>query len=292
MPEAVHVIGATGRSGLALCRALLADGVAVVPVVRNPGKWQGFGLAVPPRAAALDDAPALGAALADATRIVSAAYAWHTTAILAAAPAAARLVLLGTTRKYASEPDRFGRAAAAGEAALLASGRCGVMLHPTMIYGAGDEQNVRRLAALLARFPVLPLPGGGRNLVQPIHQDDVTRAIRAALAVTWERPRAMVIAGPTALPYSEFAAAVAAACGLQAPRVMPVPAWLLVALAAAAGRLPRRIRGGLPAVGAAEIRRLLEDKAFDITPMVETLGITPIPLAEGLARTFGGAHKR
>ena len=37
-----------------------------------------------------------------------------------------------------------------------------------MIYGAEGEDNVRRLAALLRRLPVVPLPEGGRALVQPI----------------------------------------------------------------------------------------------------------------------------
>src|SRR5947209_5016007 len=79
---------------------------------------------------------------------------------------------------------------------LRASGRPGGMLHPTMIYGTRGEQNVQRLAAMLRRLPLVPLPGGGRNLVQPIHQDDVTRAIRAALDAAWDGPHALVIAGP------------------------------------------------------------------------------------------------
>ncbi len=37
------------------------------------------------------------------------------------------------------------------------------MLHPTMIYGAQGEDNVQRLARLLRRLPVVPLPGGGRR---------------------------------------------------------------------------------------------------------------------------------
>ena len=45
MTDPVHVIGASGRSGLALCRRLLADGVPVVPVVRNPAKWVAAGTA-------------------------------------------------------------------------------------------------------------------------------------------------------------------------------------------------------------------------------------------------------
>ncbi len=47
---------------------------------------------------------------------------------------------------------------------------------------------------------------------------------------------------------------------------------------------------GVPRVRGAEIRRLLEDKAFDITPMRATLGVNPIPLAEGLATTFAKAQ--
>ena len=34
----------------------------------------------------------------------------------------------------------------------------------------------------MRRLPLAPLPGGGRALVQPIHQDDVTASLRAALA--------------------------------------------------------------------------------------------------------------
>ena len=37
-PVQVHVIGATGRTGVALCRALTDDAVDVVPVVRDPAK--------------------------------------------------------------------------------------------------------------------------------------------------------------------------------------------------------------------------------------------------------------
>ena len=42
----------------------------------------------------------------------------------------------------------------------------------------------------------------------------------------------------------------------------------------------------LPRIRPAEIRRLMEDKSFDVRPMIDTLGFEPIPLQEGLARTF------
>ncbi len=41
-PQAVHVIGASGRSGTALCAALADAGIPVVPVVRDPAKHAGL----------------------------------------------------------------------------------------------------------------------------------------------------------------------------------------------------------------------------------------------------------
>lgn len=276
----VHILGASGRSGAALTRALLAAGAEVVPVVRDPARWAATGLSPEARRADLRDAAALSGALRDATAIASGAHARHIPAILAAAPSAARFAFLGSTRRYTRWPDAHGNGVIAGEEAFRASGRPGFLLHPTMIYGAEGEDNVRRLAALLRRLPFVPLPGGGRALVQPVYQDDVTAALLAALSLPVARPEVLTVAGPTALPYADFVRAVGAAAGLAPPRIMPVPAMPLIALS------PLTVLPLLPRIRAAEIRRLLEDKAFDIAPARARLGFDPVDLATGLARTF------
>ncbi len=280
----VHVIGASGRSGTALARVL---GARMVPVVRDATKWARLGFAMPPRIADLTKPATLSEALRDAECVVSCAHARHAAAVIAAAPAQARLVLLGSTRKFTRWPDDHGNGVLAGEAAFLGSGRSGVMLHPTMIYGAQGEDNVRRLAALLRRLPLLPLPGGGRSLVQPIHQDDVTRAILAAVRRQWSGPHSMVICGPAAMSYRDFVTAVAAASNVARPRVVGFPAGLLIALAPLTRIIP-----GLPSIAGAEIRRLLEDKAFDAIELRTVLGVAPISLTEGLALTFGPLHRQ
>jgi hypothetical protein len=81
--------------------------------------------------------------------------------------------------------------------------------------------------------------------------------------------------------YADFVRAVATAAGLPPPRIVGVPAWLLLA-ATVVTYLP-----GLPRVRGAEIRRLLEDKDFDIGPMRDALGVVGVSLGVGLARTFG-----
>ena len=287
MVAGYHIIGASGRSGAALCRSLLAGGEAYVPVVRNAARWAATGLPGAPLLARLEDAAALRLALAGATHVVSCAHARHAPAILAAAPADALFVFLGSTRKFTRWPDDHARGVLAGEAAFLASGRRGVMLHPTMIYGAQGEDNVRRLARLLRRLPVVPLPGGGRALVQPIYQDDVTTCLRAALRLDWTAPETLVIAGPEAVSYAGFVRKVARASSLAPPAIVGVPAAVLRLAARLTGALPF-----LPRIGSGEIRRLTEDKAFSVAGMIGRLSVSPITLEEGLSHLFadtGGA---
>ncbi len=284
-PPPVHVIGANGRAGLALVRALLDRWIQVVPVVRDLRKWEAVApgahpMLGAPRLADLTDGYELRRALADATRIVSTAHARTTEYLLEAAPPTARLVLLGSTRRYTRWLDAHGEGVLRGETAFLGDGRPGVMLHPTMIYGAQGEDNVQRLAALIRRLPVMPLPAGGRALVQPIHQSDLSRCILAALDVDWREATTLIVAGPKPVRYRDFVRSVATAAGLRRPLIVPLPASLLIAMAPVS-RLP-----GLRPVSADEIRRLQEDKAFEVGPMFATLGVRPISLQEGLALTF------
>lgn len=280
MSSPIRIIGATGRTGVALSRALQARGTPTLAIIRDPAKYIFAGLQGEPSMADLEDSRALAVALEGAETIVSCAHARHTAAIHAAAPPGARLILIGSTRKFSRFPDEHGDGVRAGEAAFLASGRNGVMLHPTMIYGAEGEDNVRRLAALMRRLPVLPLPGGGRNLVQPIHQDDLTACLIAAIDHDWSGPQTLVVAGPEPVAYADFARAIAQAAGLAPPSILSLPAGLLAALSGLTA-LPF-----LPRIRPEEIRRLMEDKAFPVDEMRATLGVSPISLAEGLRRTF------
>ena len=279
----LHVIGASGRTGTVLCRSLAADGVVYTPVVRNARKWRKAGLPGEPKIANLEKRAALRRALKEAEVIVSCAHARHVPAILDAAPDGVRhFVFLGSTRKFTRWPDAHAEGVLAGERFFRDSSRFGVILHPTMIYGAQGEDNVRRLALLLGRLPFVPLPGGGTALVRPIYQEDVTRCIRAAIGAEWHRPESIVIAGADRVSYGDFVRAVARAAGLKPPRIVPVPAGLLRLVAPLTRLVP-----GVPTVRGDEIRRLGEDKTFGIEAMKRYLGVEPIGLADGLARTFG-----
>ena len=138
---------------------------------------------------------------------------------------------------------------------------------------------MQRVGQLLRWLPVVPLPDGGRALVQPIHQDDVTRCLLAALRADWTAAASIVIAGPAPMPYAAFVRAIALAFGLPAPCIVAVPAGLLRLAAHGSALLPL-----LPRVGADEIRRLMEDKAFDISAMLGVLRVAPVDFPAGLLR--------
>jgi uncharacterized protein YbjT (DUF2867 family) len=274
----IAVIGASGRVGRLLTARLLEQGARVVAIGRNAARLPA---GTEPRVADLDDAPALAQALHDAGKVVSCAHAQFAGRLLAALPPAVeRVVLTGSTRRYTRIPDEPARQVMAAEEALAASGRPGVILHPTMIYGASGENNVQRVAAYIRRFGAVALPAGGRALIQPIHAEDVAACLAAALFRDEAIGPPIVVAGPEPMAYRDFIRTIAAAMD-RPVRILPMPVPLMTAAARVSQWIP-----GVPRVTANEIRRLVEDKAFPIEPMQRRLGITARPFADGVRALF------
>ncbi|MBP7064286.1 SDR family oxidoreductase [Ferrovibrio sp.] len=277
----VTLLGASSRLGRPLLRHLQANGWQVIAAARSPHKldaaWQAEA-----RPFRLEDMPSLQAALADAGAVVSCLEVQHAPQVLSALPLGhgGRVVMIGSTRMFTRFPDALAARLRAGADAFLHSGKPGLLLLPTMIYGAEDDLNTRRIAAFIRRFGVIPLPAGGRSLVQPVHVADVCACIEAALLRPEIGGESIVVAGPQAVRYHDFVRCIGAAIGRR-PLVLPVPLGLMLALAA----LTRRL-SFLPSVQHDEILRLCEDKAFPIEAMRQKLGVAPMPLAEGLRRSF------
>ena len=148
----------------------------------------------------------------------------HAPAIVAAARAAGldRAVFVSTTAVTTRLPARSKAVRLDAEQQIRESGLKWTILRPTMIYGAPGDRNLSRLLTLLTRAPVLPVPGGGRHLQQPVHVADVAGAVLSAV----ERPASAEItydiAGPEPLSFAELLRACAQAVGSRA-RFVPVP---------------------------------------------------------------------
>ncbi|MGH7035869.1 MAG: SDR family oxidoreductase [Stellaceae bacterium] len=280
--EKIALIGATSRIGRILLARLNHRGIEAIALGRSAQSLAPLG--APAREVDFADPAAFARALADADAVVSCAPLTIAPQILAALPErASRIIFTGSTRRFSRYPDAFGAALQQAETAFARSGRAGVILHATMIVGAGEGYNVQRLAALIRRFGIIALPRHGDALVQPIHVEDVAASLERALdraTVPWP---SFAIAGRDAVAYRDFVRAIAAAIGRRV-RIVPIPASALLGAAALTRLLPVG-----PRIEGTQILRLLEDKAFDITVMRERLGIEPMGLEAMLARSFAGA---
>ncbi len=275
--ETVAVLGATSKTGRYLVARLCERGYDVIAVGRNRARLDALDSRARPAVADLEDPATVKAALAGADRVASLAHARTIPALIDALPAGcARVVVTGSTRRFTRLADPAADAVRAGEEAFARAGLPGVMLHPSMIYGAPDDRNVNRLLRLVRARRVVPLPDGGRHRVQPVFVDDVVDAFVAALERETAPGPPIVVAGPEPITYAEMVRACAAACGRRVA-IVPVPAAMLVA----AARAGQALGAALP-FDAAEIRRATEDKVFDVGPLRVRLGIAPRSFAEGL----------
>lgn len=283
--DPVHVLGATGRIGQAVCRALVAQGVKVIPLVHEPHRWDETGIEGKPRAIDLLDDYSMRSELADAVRVISCASPLHTANILVATDPDVLLVLLGDARRYLHAPDLAGLTAMEGERELIGSGRPAAMLHPTLIYGLPQNDPVRRWASWMRHLPVMPLPAGGRSLIQPIALDDVVACILAATDRNWSQPAVVPVGGAQTVEVAMFLRMIAEASGIAMPRVFSLPPRLMPLFGAFTALIP-----GMRLASSDDLRNLSENRVVDVGPMRDELGIEARSLEQGLREMFAPAQ--
>jgi uncharacterized protein YbjT (DUF2867 family) len=271
----IVLFGASSDIGRRAAGLLLDDGLDVRLVARAASDLD-------PRADCVrGDMSAVARLARDADVVVSCAHARHNFQLLEGLPDRVQhLVLVGSAWRYSHVPNPDADIVRQAEQAFIASGRNGVMLHPTMIYGGKQEYNLRRLLAVIKSSPVLPLPGGGRHLVQPIHVDDVAASIVAAVKRTWPGPSVIPIAGPRPMPWREMAAICIDALGRRC-WMLPVPLRPAIAVA----KFLRMM--GIPTpIDPNELLRFREDVNLPIAAMSKELSVSPREFAAGLRQVL------
>jgi nucleoside-diphosphate-sugar epimerase len=204
----------------------------------------------------------------------------HAPTVLAAAEEAGieRGVFVSTTAVFTTLNASSKSVRLRAEEAVDASPIASMILRPTMIYGAPGDRNMERLLALLQRTPLVPMPGRGDRLQQPVHVADLAQAIVAAAERVGEFTGSLEVAGPEPLTFRQVVEQAATAVGRR-PRFVPVPLGLV---RGAVGVQERILRN--PRLKREQIDRLAEDKAFDITAARRELGFDPRPFAQGIAQ--------
>lgn len=281
MPTSVWISGATSTTGGYLLPMLLARGLAIEALSRQPGteltakwpsvRWLQTGLEQA-------TAPSPGIDTLISLGPLDAFVEWL--ARLNTGGGIRQIVAFGSTSVHtkadSSAPDERALAQALAAAEMALATQCarlqagGTLLRPTLIYG-GERDLVARLANLGARWHLYPwlLGAAGRALRQPVHAQDLATAVLCALDRPCSGLRRIDLPGAEAL--SLRALMQRAGCARKYALPIPLTARLLLRLSAGAATHPAA------ALGPESLARLQRDQVFSTEPAKLVLGWTPRP---------------
>lgn len=150
-----------------------------------------------------------------------------------------------------------------------ATGASATLLRPTLVYGAGRDQTLARIAAMARRMGFFVLPRGAEGRRQPVHVDDLAAAALAVVGAPATHGQAYALPGGETLAYREMVARTLAA--LDPPATLwqlPMPVFRAVLSFA-------RMAGAMRGLSDDAVARMREDLVFDATPARNDFGYAP-----------------
>jgi uncharacterized protein YbjT (DUF2867 family) len=191
---------------------------------------------------------------------------------------ARRLVLMSALGAGPQTKDGtpYYRAKWAMEQSVVESGLVPVIFRPSFVFGK-DGGALPRFVKIVRYLPVTPVPGPGRQRIQPIWVENVAEYVRAAVD-TGSASGTFDLGGPDVVTWNELWERLARVLGKRRSQVH-VPFSLLRPQATLRERLPR------PPLTRDQLKMLsMGDNVCDIRPAVEAFGIEPLGLDEQLRR--------
>ena len=190
-----------------------------------------------------------------------------------------RVVAFGSTSatsKHASEDEHerdIARRLLGAEAAVFEAseqrGAGATMLRPTLVYGAGRDATLTRIAGMARRWGRFVLPRRADGLRQPVHVQDLADAAFAANVSPVAQGRSYDLPGGETLAYRDMVRRVLACLDPPLPLLeLPMPLFRAAVAAAQARGVARELTP-------AAVARMREDLAFDAAPARRDFGYAP-----------------
>ena len=287
----VTVFGGTGFLGRHITEHLARDGASVRIAVRHPAPLQGDQFTSV--TADIRDESAVAAAVAGADAAVNAVSAYvegagitygdvhergaGNVARLCEQQGVQHLVHISGIGADAASPSRYIGARGRGDLIVREAFPRAVILCPSVMFGL-DDAFLNSLAKIVMLSPVVPLIGGGRTRLQPVHVGDVAEAVARSLPSPDAESRTYDLGGAKAYSLREIVEMIAARMGRRC-RLLSIPFGMAYPLA--------RLSELLPAapLTVAQVDLLRDDNLPGAgMPGLAELGITPRHLEDALAQ--------
>lgn len=177
-----------------------------------------------------------------------------------------RIVQLSALGADPASPLQYFASKGRAEEILRASGLDHCVVRPSLVFSPSGAST--RWFAQLASLPLLPLPGGGRQRIQPLHLEDLVQAL-VRMVEAPQVPASLDAVGPRALPLRDYLGLFRHAMG-TAGWTVALPRAVATVAARALGSLSPK----LP-VDADALAMLEAGNASDPAPFTRWLGRTP-----------------
>ena len=151
------------------------------------------------------------------------------------------------------------------------NGAAATVLRPTLVYGAGRDQTLARIAAMGRRMGFFVLPRGANGKRQPVHVDDLAHAALAVVDAPATDGKAYALPGGETLAYRDMVARTLAA--LDPPARLwevPMPVFRTALWLARKAGMMRGLTDDA-------VARMREDLVFDASPAWRDFGYAPRP---------------
>jgi uncharacterized protein YbjT (DUF2867 family) len=198
-----------------------------------------------------------------------------TLALLAAANAAGVVRFIYVSGAAADENSRHPgfRAKGKAERAIRESGLEYTILRPSLVYGPEDTV-VNNFARAIRLAPVFPVPGTGRQTLQPVLVDDLAACV--ALAISGRgRNGTYDIGGPDLMTFDDLIRLIMDLTGHRRP-IVHVPESVMRAIGAIAELLPT------PPLSRDAVTFVTADNSCDIAPLLAEFGVKLTSVRAGM----------
>jgi nucleoside-diphosphate-sugar epimerase len=189
------------------------------------------------------------------------------------------LVQISSSVVKSAAVDFYTESKKAQENLALASGIPCVVLRPTLMFGWFDRKHLGWLAEFMRRVPVLPVPGSGRYLRQPLYVGDFSNIVVACLE-RWISPAIYNISGLEKIDYIDLIRELRDALEARTAMVR-IPYTLFWVLLRAYALVDRN-----PPFTTKQLEALATPDVFEVIDWPKIFGVTPTPLREALRDTF------
>lgn len=145
-----------------------------------------------------------------------------------------------------------------------------IIVQPSLVFGEGGASAT--LFTTLAALPLVPVPGDGRQHIQPIHVDDLTDALMRVLETSGCDYRRLAAVGARPVTLRELLAVLRRAMGLGETHFVQVPLPLVRAAATLGDRLPGML------LDRESLGMLIRGNIATPAPITAVLGRRPRPV--------------